>query len=108
MILQIAKCRDIASTAGKEVLLHAEHHRACRRLQLEFLTLEEVLKPAFHRGAAQPFALRQPAPTNAIPVPYENTVPEPFARLLARQNTGKALPELTPAAVTGPFVRLQP
>ena len=70
-------------------------------------TRARVAKPAFHRGACDPFPLPQAAAADAVEVLLANAAAERFGGPHARQDARKALPETAFAARAEPLPRLQ-
>src|SRR3974390_1498333 len=84
------------------MLIDAQHPRTRRPTAFGIFSPQVILKPTLHRSAADALPLAQPTPVHPIPVRHKHAPPEWFGRSLARQYSGKALPE-TPAAIATPI-----
>src|SRR5262249_7631168 len=93
MVAQVAERSGVAVAASEEMLIDAEHLRAWLGAALGGAQAEEILKPAFHCGAADPFPLPQPATADAVEMLPRYAAPERLAGTPARQNPWKSLPE---------------
>jgi hypothetical protein len=96
MVLEIAPSGGETFSAGEEVLVNAQHGGASQRMLLREMAFETVTEVAFHGGGAEALVPAHPATVDAIPVLTEYGFAERLAGVLARQNSRKPLPELTP------------
>jgi hypothetical protein len=100
MILQVAEGSRISVLPGKEMLIDTEHLRAWSAGPLGRQALEKVLGMAFHGRTANAFALGDAAAADSIPVIFEDFEAKRLGRVLAWQDSRKAMAEATAAILT--------